>query len=68
MATTIQVTEETRDRLARYKDVAGVDTYEEAILHLLRGTEGESAFGSMRGWGSWTEADRSRTRSDEGDV
>lgn len=68
MATTVQVSEETRDRLAQYKEAVGADTYEEAIVHLLRQTAEESAFGSIRGWGSWTEVDRSRTRSDEGDV
>ena len=68
MATTVQVTEETRDRLARYKESLGVETYEDAIVHLLRQTDEESAFGSIRGWGSWTEEDRSPTRSDEGEI
>ncbi|MEF8839766.1 MAG: hypothetical protein V5A18_09710 [Haloarculaceae archaeon] len=68
MATTVQVSEETRDRLARYKEAVGAETYEEAIVRLLRGTESESAFGSMAGWGSWSEADRLHARSDEGEV
>lgn len=68
MPTTVQVSEETRDRLAQYKEAVGADTYEEAIVHLLRQTAEESAFGSIRGWGSWSDADRSRTRSDEGEV
>ncbi len=68
MATTVQVSEETRARLAQYKESIGAETYEEAILRLLRGTESESAFGSMAGWGSWSEADRLRARSDDGEV
>ena len=68
MATTVQVSEETRERLARYKEAVGAGTYEEAIVRLLRGSETESAFGSLRGWGSWTEEDRLTSRSDEGEV
>jgi len=68
MATTVQVSEETRQRLAQYKEVVGAETYDEAIVRLLRGTETESAFGSMSGWGGWTDEDRLRTRSDEGEV
>lgn len=69
MATTVQVSEETRDRLARYKETVGADTYEEAIVRLLRAASAESAFGSMEGWGSWSdEDDRLRTRSDDGTV
>lgn len=68
MATTVQMSEETRERLARYKEAIGAATYEEAIVRLLRGTETESAFGSMSGWGSWSEEDRLRTRSDDGEV
>lgn len=65
MTTTVQVSEETRDRLAQYKEAIGADTYEEAIARLLRGTETESAFGSMTGWGPWTPDDRLLARSDE---
>ena len=65
MTTTVQVSEETRDRLAQYKDAIGADTYEEAIARLLRGTETESAFGSMTGWGRWTPEDRFLARIDE---
>lgn len=68
MATTIQVSEETRARLAQYKEAIDAETYEEAVVRLLRGTETESAFGSMAGWGPWTEEDRLRARSDEGEV
>lgn len=68
MATTVQVSEETRARLAQYKERIGAATYEEAIVRLLRGTESESAFGSMQGWEPWTEQDRLRARSDEGGV
>ena len=68
MATTVQVSEETRQRLAQYKEAVGADTYDEAIVRLLRGVETESAFGSMSGWGSWTDEDRLRTRSDESEV
>lgn len=68
MATTVQVTEETRDRLARYKEAVGVETYEEAIVHLLGQTKVESAFASMQGWGSWTDDDRMLARSDDGQV
>ena len=65
MTTTVQVSDETRDRLAQYKEAIGADTYEEAIARLLRGTETESAYGSMDGWGPWTPDDRLRSRSDE---
>lgn len=68
MATTVQVSEETRERLAQYKAAVGADTYEEAIIRLLRATETESAFGSMGGWGPWKDEDRLRARSDEGEV
>lgn len=68
MATTVQVSEDTRDRLERYKEEIGATTYEEAIVRLLRHTDTESAFGSIRGWGPWSEEDRLRTRSDEGMV
>lgn len=65
MATTVQVSEETRERLAQYKEAVGAATYEEAIVRLLRGTETESAFGSMQAWGHWVEEDRLRAGSDE---
>lgn len=68
MATTVQVSKETRDRLEQYKESVGAATYEEAIVRLLRGTETESAFGSMQGWGRWSESDRLRARSDDGGV
>lgn len=68
MATTVQVSEETRDRLAEYKEAIGAATYEVAIVRLLRETLSETAFGSMAGWGPWSESDRLRTRSDEGEV
>lgn len=68
MATTVQVSEETRQRLAQYKEAVGAASYDEAIVRLLRGTETESAYGSMAGWGSWTDEDRLRARSDEGEV
>lgn len=68
MATTIQVSEETRERLARYKAAIEAGTYEEAILRLLRQTETESAFGSMAGWGPWTAEDRLEARSDDGAI
>lgn len=68
MATTVQVSEETRERLAQYKEAVGAATYEEAIVRLLRRTQTESAFGSMAGWGSWSEEDRFQARSDEGEV
>lgn len=60
--------EETRARLARYKEAIGASTYEEAIIRLLRSTGTESAFGSMQGWGAWIDEDRLRARSDEGEV
>lgn len=65
MATTVRVSEETRDRLDRYMESVGVTSYEEAITRLLRGTETESAFGSMPGWGRWSKLDRFRSRSDD---
>lgn len=68
MATTVQVSEETRDRLAQFKDTIGADTFEDAIRRLLLESGEESAFGSMEGWGSWSDADRMETRSDEGQV
>lgn len=68
MATTVQVSEETKDRLERYKESVGAATYEEAIARLLRGTETESAFGSIAGWGPWTDDDRFRARSDDGGI
>lgn len=68
MATTVQVSEETRDRLAQFKDAIGADSFEDAIRRLLRETGEESAFGSMRGWGSWSDADRMVARSDDGQV
>lgn len=68
MATTVQVSEETRERLAAYKEAVGAATYDEAIVRLLRETNAESAFGALEGWESWTEEDRLRTRSDEGEV
>lgn len=68
MATTVQLSQATKDRLERYKEAVGAATYEEAIVRLLRGTEAESAFGSISGWGAWTEEDRLRARSDEGGV
>lgn len=68
MATTVQVSEETRDRLEQYKESVGVTTYEEAIIRLLRSTETESAFESMPGWGRWSDSDRMRARSDDGSV
>lgn len=64
MTPTVQVSDETRDRLAQYKEAIGVDTYEEAIVRLLRGTETESVYASMTGWGPWTPEDRLRTRTD----
>lgn len=68
MATTVQVSEETRDRLAQLKDAMGADTFDDAIRRLLRESGEESAFGSMPGWGPWSEADRMESRSDEGQV
>lgn len=68
MATTVQVSHETKDRLERYKEAIGAATYDEAIVRLLRSTETESAFGSLRGWGPWTEADRLDARSDNGEI
>lgn len=35
-----------------------------AIARYFRRAEPESAFGCMTGWGSWTEEDRLRARSD----
>lgn len=68
MATTVQLSEETKDRLEQYKDAIGAATYEEAIIRLLRGTETESAFGTIPDWEPWDEQDRLRTRSDDGEV
>lgn len=68
MATTIRVSEETRKRLARYKEAVGAETLEEAIVGLLRGAVVESAFGSMLGWGAWSEEERLRARSDDGEI
>lgn len=65
MTTTVQVSDETRDRLAQYKEAIGAETYEEAIARLLRGTETESAYGSMAGWGPWSPDDRLQARTDK---
>ena len=68
MSTTIQVSEETKEVLDEYRKTVGAETYEDAITRLLRSTGGDSAFGSMRGWGSWSDEDRMRYRTDEGEV
>lgn len=65
MTTMVQVSDGTRDRLAEYKEAIGAETYEEAIVRLLRGTETESGYGSMTGWGPWSPEDRLRARTDE---
>lgn len=48
--------------------MTGVETYEEAIVRLRRGAESERAFGTMDGWGPWTDEARLHARSDEGEV
>lgn len=68
MATTVQLSQETKQQLERYKESVGATTYEDAIVRLLRGTESESAFGSIPDWEPWTETDRLETRSDTGDI
>jgi len=68
MSTTIQVSDETKKVLEEYKESVGAETYEDLITHLLRQTGEDTAFGSMEGWGRWSEEDRMRLRSDEGDV
>lgn len=68
MATTIQMSQETKSRLERYKDAVGATTYEDAVISLLRGTETESAFGSVPDWEPWSSEDRLQTRSDEGAI
>lgn len=67
MTTIVRVSEETRERLTSFKEAIGAATYDEAIARLLRETNAESAFGSLEGWESWTEEDRLRARSDEGE-
>lgn len=64
MATTIQLSETTKRSLEAYKQGTDAETYEETIADLLRRVGHDSAFGSMEGWGAWTEEDRLRTRSD----
>jgi Arc/MetJ family transcription regulator len=68
MPTTIQVSEETKEVLDRYRKEVSVETYEDAITRLLRESGGDSAFGSMRGWGSWSDEDRMRYRTDEREL
>lgn len=68
MTTNVPVTEETRERLASYKEAVGAATYDEAIVRLLRETNVESAFGTLEGWESGAEEDRLKARSDEGEV
>lgn len=68
MPTTIQVSEETKQVLEEYKESVGAKTYEDLITHLLRQSGEDSAFGSMEGWGEWSEEDRMNTRSDVGEV
>lgn len=65
MTTMVQVSDETRDRLAEYKEAIGAETYEEATVRLLRATETDSADGSMTGWGPWSPEDRRWARTDE---
>jgi len=68
MSTTIQVSEETKEVLEEYKESVGAITYEDAIAHLLRESGGDSAFGSVEGWGQWRDKDRTNYRTDEGRV
>lgn len=64
MATTIQLSETTKQNLDEYKQGVEADTYEETIADLLRRAGHDSAFGSMRGWGTWDKDDRLEARSD----
>jgi hypothetical protein len=69
MATTIQVREVTKQRLDLLKEKLGASSYDEVISRITSKELGvpKSMFGSMKGLGPWTKADRMRFRHERDD-
>jgi hypothetical protein len=64
MPTTIQVKEVTKQRLDVLKEKLGASSYDEVIMHITEEKQmtPRSMFGSMKGIGPFTKADRMRFR------
>lgn len=66
MATTIQVKEITKQRLDILKQKYAAASYDEVIMRMTESKidTAKSMFGSLKGIGPWTKADKSWSRYD----